>query len=397
MLSDHLHELHEMFDQQMAEALTEDKLNVLVGPQIKALGNAENIGDPKVQPGSIVSVVTFPIHFAGGNFDVIISVDNTGKLAGLRVVPGQGPAATQTAWSPASYVDASAFHNRDVTIGTDPWKLPGTLSVPNGAGPFPAVVLVHGSGPNDRDETVGANKPFRDIADGLASRGIAVLRYDKRTKVYPQQMMALKDLTVEQETIADALVALAFLREQHEIDAQRVFLLGHSLGAYLAPRIAERDPQLAGVIMMAGTTRPIEDVMVEQYQYLGAPADQISGVKQAAAEIHALQNAAGPPLLNAPRSYWLDLNKYDPKTEVQKLHCRILVLQGGRDYQVTQVDYSEWENALKGRSNVTFHLYPSLNHLFIAGEGKSLPAEYEKPGHVSADVITDLASWMKQQ
>jgi dienelactone hydrolase len=100
--------------------------------------------------------------------------------------------------------------------------------------------------------------------------------------------------------------------------------------------------------------------------------------------------------MGVPRSYWLDLNSYDPKTEVRNLHCRILVLQGARDYQVTAPDYEGWRSALAGHANATFHLYPNLNHLFIAGEGKSLPAEYDKPGHVAPEVIADIAAWVKQ-
>ncbi len=386
------HELREMFDERMLQAVSEATLRDQIAPKFTAFGKAEKIGEPIVQHVQNVSAVIFPIHFSTGDFDIVLPVDQTGKLAGISYRPGHG----ELKWSPPPYANTAAFHNRDVTIGSDEWKLPGTLSIPNGSGPFPAVVLVHGSGPNDRDESIGPNKPFRDIAEGLASRGIAVLRYDKRTKVYGPQAALSKDFTVEQETIDDALRALALLREQHEIDPKRLFLLGHSLGGYLGPRIAERDPQLAGLIILAGSTRPLEDLIVEQMEYLGTPADQLEKVKQQAAEIRALQNAEGAPILNAPRSYWLDLNKYDPKAEIQKLHCRILVLQGGRDYQVTQPDYAGWQAALKGHTNVTFHLYPALNHLFIAGEGKSKPAEYEKAGHVSAEVIDDIAGWMKQ-
>src|SRR5262249_57372826 len=121
-----------------------------------------------------------------------------------------------------------------------------------GAGPFPGVGLAHGSGPNDRDETIAQNKPFKDLALGLASRGIAVLRYDKRTKVYPAKMAGLAGLTVKDEVVDDAIAAASMLRSQPRIDPARVFVLGHSLGGMLVPRIAAADAKLAGVIVMAG-------------------------------------------------------------------------------------------------------------------------------------------------
>lgn len=396
LLSAKYHELHAMFNDQMLRAVTEDTLASQIGPQIKAWGKAEKIGEPTVQHVQNVSPVIFPVHFTATDIGIMIPIDSDGKVAGLRFVASPSTEKKEVQWSPAPYVHAGSFHEQEASIGTTPWKLPGTLSIPNGTGPFPAVVLVHGSGPNDRDETVAANKPFRDIAEGLASRGLAVLRYDKRTQVYGPQMAAMKDLTVEQETIADALEAAKFLRAQRDVDSKRIYLIGHSLGAYLAPRIAERDPQLAGIVIMAGITRPLADVMVDQYDYLGTPPAQLDKVKAAAAEIHDLKTAEGPSILGAPRSYWLDLNSYNPKAVVQKLHCRILVLQGARDYQVTQPDYQGWKTALAGDANATFHLYPALNHLFIAGEGKSLPAEYEKPGHVDSEVINDIAAWIQK-
>ena len=146
--------------------------------------------------------------------------------------------------------------------------MPATLTIPNGTGPFPAVVLVHGSGPNDRDETYGPNKPFKDIAWGLASVGIVVLRYEKRTKQYPQESAAIQNFTVQDETIYDALAAVELLNNSSIVDHSKIFVLGHSLGGMLAPRIALQESQIAGLIILAGATRHLEDLMLEQTRYL---------------------------------------------------------------------------------------------------------------------------------
>ena len=294
-----------------------------------------------------------------------------------RAIPG-----CRAEWQRPSYSYPDSFHERETTIGEDEWKLPGTLMIPTGKGPFPAVVLVHGSGPADRDESILDNKPFRDLGEGLASRGVAVLRYEKRTKVYRAQMARLKHLiTVQEETVEDAVRAAALLRAQPEVDPARVFVLGHSLGGYVAPRIAKQDPRLAGLILMAASVRPLEELVGEQFAYLG-----VTGAK--------LDKAKAQLLSVLPPSYMQDLKNYNPAEEAKQLTLAILILQGERDYQVTMKDFNLWEAALAERKNVTFHSYPSLNHLFIAGEGKSLPAEYLKAGHVQPEVIEEIANWI---
>ena len=151
------------------------------------------------------------------------------------------------------YIDPEAFEERAIVLneGTD-WELPGTLTLPVGKGPFPAVVLVHGSGPNDRDETIGPNKPFRDLAWGLATQGVAALRYDKRSKVHAGKMAALESMTVDDEVIADAVAAVRLLRQTDEVDPDRVFVIGHSLGGHLAPRVAAEADGVAGVVILSG-------------------------------------------------------------------------------------------------------------------------------------------------
>jgi uncharacterized protein len=268
-------------------------------------------------------------------------------------------------------------------------------------------VLVHGSGPNDRDETLGPNKPFCDLAQGLASRGIAVLRYDKRTKVYAAKLASLADtLTVKEEVIDDALAAVEVLRHIKGIDPQRVYVLGHSLGGMLVPRIGQADGNIAGLIVMAGPTRPLEDLVLDQTTYLaslgGAPTaeakQQLDEIRRQAANVKSPKLSATTPAaeaLGVPGSYWLDLRGYQPAQAAKLLTQPLLILQGGRDYQVTLVEYDGWRKALEGRKNASFKLYPKLNHLFMEGEGQSTPQEYDMRGPVPGYVIDDLAAWIK--
>jgi hypothetical protein len=302
----------------------------------------------------------------------------------------------EVAWQRPAYSKPDSFREREVTVGEGQWKLPGTLTVPAGQGPFPGIVLVHGSGPNDRDETVGGTKVFKDLAEGLASRGVVVLRYEKRTRQYSAAMAALASYTVEQETEEDAIKAAALLRAQPEVNPKRVFVLGHSLGGYVAPRIAEGDGKLAGLIVLAGNVRPVEDLAVEQSEYLGLSADNLKTVKAVAAKIKSLEpgDEDSPPVMGAPVAYWLDLKGYDPAALAKKLALPMLILQGERDFQVGMKDFALWKAAVGANKSVTMRTYPALNHLFVAGEGKGTEAEYRKPGHVAPEVIDDIAKFV---
>jgi dienelactone hydrolase len=351
-------------------------------------------------------VIFVAAEFERSAVEFKVVVDKAGKIAGLSLAQpkpsGSQPAAAESA--PPAYVKKDAFREREVTVdagGSGEWALPGTLAVPIGPGPFPAVVLVHGSGPNDRDETVEGNKPFRDLAWGLASRGIAVLRYEKRTRQYSSKLAAVKDFTVRQETVDDALAAADLLRHTEGIDPKRVVVLGHSLGGMLIPRIGQRDPQLAGLIVMAGPAKPLDDIILEQVSYLAgadgtvtdAEKSQIESLRGEVARVEALKPGATGTALGAPVSYWLDLHGYNPPEAAKGLKQPLLILQGERDYQVTMDNFAAWKKALP---NASFYTYPKLNHLFVEGEGKSTPQEYEKPGHVSEAVIADITGWINR-
>jgi len=289
-------------------------------------------------------------------------------------------------------------------VGSGEWQLPGTLTIPKGAGPFPAVVLVHGSGPNDRDETLGGTKTFKDLAWGLASNGVAVLRYEKRTRQYPEKSAQDQGFTVEDETIDDAVAAVDLLAKTAGIDSTRIFVAGHSLGGMLAPRIAARESRTAGLVILAGATRPLEDLILEQTKYIlnldgtldDADNAQIQATTALVSQVKALDIPGGQPVLGAYRAYWAYLQGYEPAAEAAKLDLPVYILQGERDYQVTMVDFANWSTALSGKNNVILQSYPGLNHLFVSGTGPSTPGEYDLAGNVGEIVITDIAAWIKK-
>ena len=391
----------ESFTPQMKDALPIDRLSATWKTLATQAGAFRRQIATSVTPRGVLSVVVVTCEFERATLDVHVTVNPANLVGGLAI----RPAAQAFAYTPPAYASPNAYQESEVIVGSGQWALPGTLTMPVGPGPFPAVVLVHGSGPGDRDATVGQIKQFKDLALGLASRGIAVLRYDKRTRVHANAMRDLAGHTVKDETIDDALVAAQQLGRMPGVDPDRIFVLGHSLGGMLVPRIAAAGSSAAGFIVMAGAARPLQQALIEQSRYLATADGNISAEEQAQFEqfeqVATRVAALGPAdtskpdlIFGAAASYWLDLRGYDPPAAAATVQQPMLVLQGERDYQVTMEEFARWRSALADRSDVTFRSYPSLNHLFVAGTGKSLPAEYNTPGNVSGEVVQDIATWI---
>ncbi|MGH7949385.1 MAG: alpha/beta fold hydrolase [Candidatus Binataceae bacterium] len=297
-----------------------------------------------------------------------------------------------SAASPA-YSNSGSFRSEDVIVGAGATKLPGTLTVPNGSGPFPAAILVHGSGPQNRDETIGANRPFRDIAEGLSSRGVMVLRYDKRT--YAGLIVDPQNVNVDVEVIDDAVAAVKFLRTRRDVASDRIFVIGHSLGAYLAPEIALKSKPTAGIVLLAPMGRKLPEVIVEQTRFLGQGSpDAVAEIERKANLLSSHKMPQTERFLGAPASYYYDLDARDEVAIARSLDEPILILHGGRDYQVIDKDIERWERGLSGRATVKVKKFPSLNHLFIKGEGKPSPSEYETPGNVDVAVISAMVDFI---
>ncbi|HYO97173.1 MAG TPA: hypothetical protein VER33_21835 [Polyangiaceae bacterium] len=351
--------------------------------------------------------------FARAELETLIALDSSGRITGVAI----RPVPTNVAFYAPAYVDQSRFREQEIRVpdpehfcGTGTCGLPGTLSLPNGAGPFPAVVLLHGSGPQDRDQTLGESRPFRDLAWGLASFGIAVLRYEKRThflrgRLAPEQIEAL---TVQQEYVQDARSAVELLRQRSDVARRQLFLLGYSQGATVLPRLAAADSELAGFISLAGPLRPLEDVVLDQVRFLARldgkedprESSELRRLETQVARVKTL-TPAGPALasdlpLALPQAYWLDLAAHPPAALLSHETRPFLVLQGERDYQVTLADFAVWKRLLARAPRARFKTYPTLNHLFVAGHGPILPQEYLRPGHVHAEVVRDIAAFVHE-
>lgn len=293
------------------------------------------------------------------------------------------------------------------------YPLNGLLTLPeNITEPVPAVVFVHGSGSSNMDEKVGQLTPFKDLAEGFANKGIASIRYDKRSFAHGLKMVRDKStiITVKEETIDDAILATELLKKDSRIDSHNIFIIGHSMGGMLAPRIDSEGGKYKGLIIMAGTPRKLEDVMLEQNEAVLSSTKGLVNwiVRKQVAKLSGLfsglyelsdEEAKKKKVMGGTTLYYFkEMGEHSVADYLATTKKPMLIVQGEKDFQVSvEKDFNEYKRLLNDKTNVEFRLYENLNHAFVNylySDILKAKQEYNTERHIGEEVIFDIADWI---
>ncbi|WP_316734721.1 DUF3887 domain-containing protein [Pedobacter aquatilis] len=392
---------HSLFEDSVKTKISEENLKKLWTDMHAALGKTESIDAVQSKIQGELFAVTVEGKFERGTQDFILGFNKAQKIVGFFLAPKVN---SPKYLSPA-YADTTLYSEKTAYIATPGHQLAAIITTPKNNKNFPVVVFVHGSGPYDMDETVGPNKPFKDLAAGLAAQGIGSIRYVKRTLIYPYEFQ--KAFTVKEEVLDDANQALLMAKTIPGADLKGIYLFGHSLGGMLAPRIAASFPDLSGIIMAAAPARKLTDMIIDQNKYLFSKMNDTTQKSKQQFDLLVNELSKGritqagtmkpdSVILGLPVSYWVDLNNYDQVAATKNItKQRILFLQGGNDYQVTEEDFNLWKTGLTGKQNIEYKFYPGINHLLSQQLEKGTGAQYQVFTSVSATLINDIVAWIK--
>lgn len=293
--------------------------------------------------------------------------------------------------------------------GTE-FPLNGILTLPeNTEKPVPAVVFVHGSGSSNMDEKVMKLTPFKDLAKGLAKHGIASVRYDKRSFAHGRKMLKTGSITVKEEVIEDAVAAANLLKNDERIDSEKVFIIGHSMGAMLAPRIDAEGGNFKGLILMAGTLAKLEEVLFRQLEEMKDGKSKIMSWVASAQDKKFRKSFEGLYSLSDEEAkkrkyaggidlyYFKEMGLHPAEKYLENIEKPVLVMQGSKDLQVSKKDFDGYKKLLGDKENVSFKLYDGLNHCFVPAlydDISKATKEFSVERHIGEDVIFDIAGWI---
>lgn len=397
--------LYELFSDAIQQALPFRQFDMTAALLTATYGKVLDIGKEQRMTMGDQTICLQIVQFEKETLLLQVVINAEGRLDAFTFTPYQekGTPAPTSTQLPAGVVQEG------ITIGAGEFALAGLLTLPENAVDVPAVVLVHGSGANDRDEAVGSTKLFADIAYALAQQGIASIRYDKRTYVHGANMNSAT-LTVEEEMIEDALLAAQLLKNDSRIDGDRIFLLGHSLGGMQAPRIAlEADGAFRGMVIVSGSPKALLDIIIAQNQAVIAALPDAAQPAQLALldkEIARIDTVFALPIdqmqqetlfLN-PAYYFYEMQTVDAAETIKMLQIPTLIMQGGGDFQVTvENGLDAYRAALGDAPYVQYACYPQLNHLLMASTATQSIADYDLPLHLDAQAAADIAAFILAQ
>lgn len=384
---------------------------------------ADDVDDPTgTIDAGVLEHVWMGFEAAGGSFEEVVETTE-GVEAGTEYVDvtmafergedvlqivvspdgAAGGLAFNGTYETPDYVDQDAFSERAVTVEANGCDLDGLVTIPDGDGQVPGVVVVHGTGPADMNLENVATQAYRDLAEGLATQEIATLRYNKRTATCetPPEAQTLDHVTVD-----DALVAIERLREVEEVDADRIVICGHSQGGLAAPRIGDRDGRIAGIVGLATPARPFHELLSDQLHHLATtgeyePESVVAQYEIFEDEYDRLAGGEFDPeatILEIPEAKLASIAEYDPIETANALDVPIALFQGERDYQVSvEDDLDRWRDDLATDAPTRFETYSACNHFMMPGSGPSVQFEYAARNNVEEAVVTDLAAWVKDR
>ncbi|MDD4053012.1 MAG: DUF3887 domain-containing protein [candidate division Zixibacteria bacterium] len=391
------------FAPEVAAQLSPGILNQVWTGVVAQLGGFKGFTFNKYLQADTTMTYIYTVAFNQMDLLALVSYNPSGKVNGFYFRQVEPADQKKPAYRIPPYVDTTKFSEAEIVV-------PGVSPVPAarvtaGIGhPAPVVLLVPGSGQNDRNETIGNNQPFKDIAWGLGTLGISSVRFDNRSYVVGMERTA--ELDLNGYLLDDIAACLKYICSEPTLfDTSKIIILGHSLGGIVAPVVAKRDGGLAGIIMMSASARPVYDIVVSQYEYLGSlePDNvqdlfkaQIAAVRETCGKIKNRTFPRDQMFIFASGKVWYDLMDNDNVVAAKGLSIPMLLLHGGRDYQVTDADWQIWNQTLGGRPNVVFKRYDNLNHLYQPGDGMAHNTEYTTNlAPMDRQVLVDIADWIK--
>ena len=395
---------HTFLNEEIKSQLVVESLEGIWEQTLEKFGKFKSFESNCVENTEAGIVTYTTCYFKNATYDIKIILDANNLIASFTL--NEVYNCNQEPYQAPAYDQPELYSETEVSFKTGDITFPASLVLPKNTEKNTILIFVHGSGPNDRDESYGPNKMFRDLAVGLAGEGYASLRYEKRTKIYtPKSQAEITNFTIQDEVLDDVQSAIQFLQNNESTKEMNIVLLGHSLGAMMIPKSAVDNEAVKGMILMAGPANPFEDLLPYQYEYLFGLDGKISKeekeqIEQIKGQVQVVKKnltettpATDLPLgLNA--KYWLSLKDHHQTALAKEFKGPVLVMNGERDYQVPMTEYQKWQADLAGKENVTFKDWAILNHFFFEGEGTPNPDEYKNRSNVPDYVIEFVADWL---